>query len=152
MEYDISTIDLLKQFLKNLFLKIPPDACFTLSGHPGAGKTTLVKTAAEILKIKENVQSPTFNILNIYSGYYLDESPLEVYHFDFYRLSADDQLFDLQIPDHNSRKKTYIFMEWPEKVNIKNILPDIDVYALTIETKYSPETSEITERKLMANF
>lgn len=52
-----------------------------LSGDLGAGKTTFVKGVGKYLKVKEEINSPTFNILKCYfSGI------IPLYHIDAYRL------------------------------------------------------------------
>ena len=61
-----------------------------LIGDLGAGKTTLTKYIAEGLGIKENVSSPTFNVIKEYRG-----GRLPLYHFDVYRLGGAEELFDL---------------------------------------------------------
>ena len=61
-----------------------------LVGDLGAGKTTLTKYIAEGLGIKENVSSPTFNVIKEYRG-----GRLPLYHFDVYRLGGAEELFDL---------------------------------------------------------
>jgi len=53
-----------------------------LSGELGSGKTTFVQFLAAALDIKDNITSPTFNIVRFYNGKY----PLR--HFDMYRLQA----------------------------------------------------------------
>jgi tRNA threonylcarbamoyladenosine biosynthesis protein TsaE len=57
-----------------------------LSGELGAGKTCLVRGIAEGLGIaSQKVRSPTFTLVNEYSG-----GRLPLYHVDLYRLSATD--------------------------------------------------------------
>jgi len=55
-----------------------------LNGDLGTGKTALARGIAGGLGVKQTVTSPTFILLNIYSG------RLPVYHFDFYRLQEVD--------------------------------------------------------------
>ena len=53
----------------------------TLDGDLGAGKTTFTQGLGRGLMIKDNINSPTFNILKCYlSGW------LPLYHIDAYRL------------------------------------------------------------------
>lgn len=52
-----------------------------LKGDLGAGKTTFVKGIGLGLGIKEEINSPTFNILKCYFN-----KPLPLYHIDAYRL------------------------------------------------------------------
>ena len=59
-----------------------------LEGELGAGKTVFVRGAARGLDVTEKVSSPTFVLMKIYQG------RLPVYHFDFYRLPADQNEAD----------------------------------------------------------
>lgn len=56
-------------------------AVISLDGDLGAGKTTFTKSLARGLKIKEEVSSPTFNILKCYFS-----GNMPLYHIDAYRL------------------------------------------------------------------
>ncbi|HKL72975.1 MAG TPA: tRNA (adenosine(37)-N6)-threonylcarbamoyltransferase complex ATPase subunit type 1 TsaE [Candidatus Onthovivens sp.] len=58
-----------------------PNSLVLLNGVLGAGKTTLAKGIAKGMGVREEVNSPTFNILKIYEGAYL-----KLYHIDAYRL------------------------------------------------------------------
>lgn len=58
----------------------------TLSGDLGAGKTTFTKGIGEGLNIKDDINSPTFNILKCYFG-----GTLNLYHIDAYRLEGVDE-------------------------------------------------------------
>ena len=53
----------------------------TLSGDLGAGKTTFTKGIGKALKIDEEINSPTFNILKCYFNDHIN-----LYHIDAYRL------------------------------------------------------------------
>ncbi len=84
-------------------------------GEMGVGKTTLIKAIASKLGAEENVSSPTFSIVN--------EHVLKVgklYHFDFYRIESDEELFDLGI-DEMLESGHWCMIEWPEKA--ESILP-----------------------------
>jgi len=61
----------------------------TLNGQLGAGKTVLAKGIAKGLGIDDNVTSPSFAILNTYSG------KLLLHHFDLYRLSNSEEVNEL---------------------------------------------------------
>ncbi len=60
-----------------------------LTGDLGAGKTVIAQGVAEALGISGGVTSPTFNILVVHRG------PLELAHFDLYRLEHAWQLEDI---------------------------------------------------------
>jgi len=78
-----------------------------LFGPLGGGKTTFVKGVAAGLKAKEAVTSPTFVLLNIYSG------RIPIYHYDFYRLEQGAQLEALNLEDY-LYGNGICFIEWPE--------------------------------------
>ncbi len=80
------------------------DVC-TLLGTLGAGKTTFVNGIAKGLGIKENVLSPTFNIMKCYF-----EGSLPLYHIDAYRL--EDQMIDIGL-DEAIEGDGVTFIEWP---------------------------------------
>ncbi len=61
-----------------------------LGGDLGAGKTQFVQGVAAGLGIRDQVTSPTFNILLAYAG-----GSLPLYHFDLYRLEHPDDLEDV---------------------------------------------------------
>lgn len=67
-------------------------AVILLEGDLGAGKTTLIQGLGEGLGITEAIVSPTFTLLNEYT-----EGRLPLYHFDLYRLSAEE--IDTLSPD-----------------------------------------------------
>src|ERR1043165_4913815 len=58
-----------------------------LSGDLGAGKTQLVKGLARGLGIPARVHSPTFSLVNIYTG-----GRLTLFHLDLYRLETRQQI------------------------------------------------------------
>ena len=55
----------------------------------GVGKTTLIKVICKELGIEDNVSSPTFSIVNEY----VSSEGESVYHFDFYRLEDEEELW-----------------------------------------------------------
>ena len=61
-----------------------------LSGDLGAGKTQFVQGVAAGLGVRDQVTSPTFNILLTYPA-----GSLPLYHFDLYRLEEADELEDI---------------------------------------------------------
>ena len=84
-------------------------------GKMGVGKTTLIKEIAKKLGAVDNLSSPTFSIVN--------EHILKVgklYHFDFYRIKEDEELFDLGI-EEILESGDWCLIEWPELA--KSILP-----------------------------
>lgn len=86
-------------------------------GEMGAGKTTLILKIIEVLGAQESGSSPTFSIVNEYSDG--DGSP--IYHFDFYRVESEDELYDIGYEEYFFSGH-YCLVEWPEKMG--SLYPD----------------------------
>ncbi len=76
-----------------------------LNGELGAGKTFFVKKALISFGIS-NVSSPTFALINEYSG------RIKVYHFDFYRITNINELYDIGFDDYLNDPDAVVFIEW----------------------------------------
>ncbi|MGP1569198.1 MAG: tRNA (adenosine(37)-N6)-threonylcarbamoyltransferase complex ATPase subunit type 1 TsaE [Peptoanaerobacter stomatis] len=87
-----------------------------LIGDLGSGKTTLSKSIISSLTGETDVPSPTFNIVNEYS--FADKV---IYHFDFYRLESEDELYAIGFDDYLSNKNAVIIIEWADK--FEDMLP-----------------------------
>ncbi len=91
-----------------------------LEGDLGAGKTAFVKELARILKMKEEVTSPTFGIMKSYS--IPAHSFLKTLtHIDAYRIDDVDEMRVLKFDELLEDTTRLICIEWPEK--IASILP-----------------------------
>ena len=102
-----------------------------LRGEMGAGKTTLVRAVAEALGVSDQVTSPTFALVNHYRG----RAGQSVYHFDFYRVEALSEAYDLGYEEY-FYSGDLCLVEWPEK--IEELLPP-DVMTVTIEVDSDEE-------------
>ncbi len=83
-----------------------------LSGPLGAGKTILVKGIASSLGIDpEDVTSPTFSLVNPYSG------RLTLYHLDLYRLDEGEVAARaVDLDEILSDSKAIVVIEWAERL------------------------------------
>jgi len=89
--------------------EIPDGTVVAMYGDLGAGKTAFVRGMARGMGLECRVSSPTFTIVNEYLG------GRELIHFDMYRLSDADELFDIGWEDYLSRGAVCA-VEWSEKV------------------------------------
>ncbi|MBZ0198717.1 MAG: tRNA (adenosine(37)-N6)-threonylcarbamoyltransferase complex ATPase subunit type 1 TsaE [Ignavibacteriaceae bacterium] len=87
--------------------KIKPGDVIVLNGNLGAGKTFFVKYVVKNFEI-DNVNSPTFAIVNEYNGKH------KIYHFDFYRINNSSELFDIGFDDYLNDDNAITFIEWAE--------------------------------------
>ena len=98
-------------------------------GGLGMGKTAFTRGLARGLGCRGRVTSPTFTIVNEYSG----ATPL--FHFDMYRLEDEEALFDIGWEDYLERGGVCA-VEWSE--NIASALPE-DSVTVTI-TRHKTES------------
>ena len=85
-----------------------------LSGEVGAGKTTLIKEILKILKVNDNVNSPTFSIINEY----LSEDKKTIYHIDLYRIKNIDELHSIGFFEY-LESNNLCFIEWGNMIENK---------------------------------
>lgn len=83
-------------------------------GDLGSGKTTISKGIAKGACVEATVTSPTFILMNQYIG------KCKIYHFDIYRLSDPDELYDLGFEEYIYGDGIAL-VEWPEKMG--DLLP-----------------------------
>jgi tRNA threonylcarbamoyladenosine biosynthesis protein TsaE len=86
-----------------------PGLVIGLSGDLGAGKTQLVKGLARGLGIPARVHSPTFALVNIYSG-----GRLTLFHLDLYRLNTREQIAAAGLEEY-LRPAGLTVIEWAER-------------------------------------
>lgn len=101
----VNSLEELEKFAKEFAKKLKGNELIALKGDLGAGKTTFTKLVGKELDVKEEIISPTFNIVKIY------ESKLgPLYHIDAYRLEdlGYDPILDDYLYDYNSLR----FVEW----------------------------------------
>ncbi len=103
---DEEKLDIISEKIAKCLFK---GAFIALYGDLGSGKTTFTYHVAKHLGI-DDVQSPTFTIVREHKG------DMELFHFDAYRLSSSDELYDIGYDDYMNRGGI-IFMEWCELVS-----------------------------------
>ena len=111
LKYGIEKIKEASDFiLKNISGKI-----LLVCGEVGSGKTTLVKEICKQLKVKDQVSSPTYTLINEYS---CDDGL--VIHMDLYRVENKEEINNLGLFEYLDNK--FIIIEWPEL-----IMNDLDI-------------------------
>ncbi len=117
-------------FGEKLAKKLTGNEILALYGGLGAGKTCFTRGIAKGLSVNENtVHSPTFALLNEYSGKF------KVYHFDMYRINSLDSLYSVGFFDFLDTG--IIITEWSE--NIDEFLPN---GAIKVHLSYGQNENE----------
>lgn len=98
-----------EQLGQRLAAALPAGSVVAMYGDLGAGKTAFVRGMARGLGLSCRVSSPTFTIVNEYQG------PRELIHFDMYRLSSAEELFEIGWEDY-LRRGAICAVEWSENV------------------------------------
>ena len=101
-------------FGKHIGENVRPGDILLLYGDLGSGKTVLSKGIACGIGVSDMVTSPTFTLMNPYAGKY------PVYHFDLYRLTRPEELYDLDYEEYFYGDGIAI-VEWPERMG--SLLP-----------------------------
>lgn len=97
---------------------LPASGVILFIGEMAAGKTTTIKYLCREWGVEDQVQSPTFSLVNEYRT----SRGEVIYHFDFYRLEDEEEAMDMGYEDYfYSRARCLV--EWPEK--IPTLLPEI---------------------------
>ena len=89
---------------------LQPGTILAYEGDLGAGKTAFTRGLAWGLGAAEAVTSPTYTIVNEYLS-----GRMPLFHFDMYRLSCADDLWDIGWEDYLDRGGVCA-VEWSENV------------------------------------
>ena len=110
MDYKVTTYSEQEtiELAQNMESEKFPNMVICLMGDLGSGKTVFTKGFAQAMEIKEEITSPTFNIIKEYNS---GEMPL--YHMDVYRL--DGKVEDLGIEEYYTKKGVTI-IEWADMI------------------------------------
>ena len=84
---------------------------WTIDGEMGAGKTTVVKAICKELDVVDEVNSPTYSIVNEYET----KSGIKVYHFDFYRIKDIEEAYQIGVEEY-FESGCICIIEWPNKI------------------------------------
>ena len=123
---------------KNLGEQAKAGQIFCLNGDLGVGKTVFTQGFAKGLGIEENVNSPTFTIIQVY-----EEGRIPLYHFDVY-IGDPEEMYEIGYEEYFFGEGVCL-IEWSklieelipeEAINIeidKNLEKGLDYRKITVE-------------------
>ena len=109
MQYVSHSVSDTEAFGERLAKRLRPGCVIAYTGTLGMGKTAFTRGLARGLGCAARVTSPTFTIVNEYEG------NVPLFHFDMYRLSSSDELYDIGWDDYLARGGVCA-VEWSERV------------------------------------
>ena len=112
------------------------NACITLDGELGAGKTTLVRHLLQALGVTGRVKSPTYAVVEPYE---VDAG--HIWHFDFYRFNDPQEWEDAGFRDIFASEGLKL-CEWPANANGMLPTPDIAVRISVVDEDQRQVTLE----------
>lgn len=131
MNYTINTLEDWQQIVEQIIPQLQHHILL-LKGNLGAGKTTFTQFLLKNLGSEDEVNSPTYSIVNEY------QTPQgKVYHFDLYRLKNIDEVYDIGIEEYLDNAYLCI-IEWPE-------VYEDDLYGLNYHTMSIINTGDSRE-------
>ncbi|RKS97610.1 tRNA (adenosine(37)-N6)-threonylcarbamoyltransferase complex ATPase subunit type 1 TsaE [Chryseobacterium defluvii] len=131
MNYTINTLEDWQQIVEQIIPQLQHHILL-LKGNLGAGKTTFTQFLLKNLGSEDEVNSPTYSIVNEY------QTPQgKVYHFDLYRLKSIDEVYDIGIEEYLDNAYLCI-IEWPE-------VYEDDLYGLNYHTMSIINTGDSRE-------
>ena len=114
--YESFSEDITFEIGKKLGEKADKGDIICLEGDLGVGKTVFTKGFATGLNIEENIDSPTFTIVQEYT-----EGRLPLYHFDVYRIGDISEMDEIGYEDYFFGDGVCL-IEWASR--IEEIIPD----------------------------
>ena len=133
MEFITNSAQETEQVGQALGARLQPGTVLAYEGDLGAGKTAFTRGLARGLGATEQVTSPTYTIVNEYLS-----GRIPLFHFDMYRLTSADDLWDIGWEDYLERGGVCA-VEWSE--NVRNAMED--TITVRIE-KLGEESRKIT--------
>lgn len=121
--------------------RLVPGDSVSLFGQLGAGKTEFIKGVCKFFKVEEIVTSPTFTIINQYSGI-KDNEEIVIYHIDLYRIKSQKEFEEIGFEDCLYSPDAIKLIEWADKVS--GILTT-STYTVTINLNEEVEDDRIFE-------
>ena len=131
-EIKIQSLEQIREAARQFIEAMGEHTVFAFYGKMGAGKTTFIKAVCEELGVDDVITSPTFAIVNEYRA---EPSGELIYHFDFYRITREEEALDIGLYDYLD-SGSLCLIEWPE--NVAGLLPE---ETLTVDIKVGEDGS-----------
>ena len=120
--YDSFSEEMTFEIGKKLGEKADKGEIICLEGDLGVGKTVFTKGFAEGLNIEENIDSPTFTIVQEYT-----EGRIPLYHFDVYRIGDISEMDEIGYEDYFFGEGVCL-IEWASR--IKELIPESAIHVI----------------------
>ena len=115
MEFESNSYEETQKFAEEFSKTLKAGDVLCMYGDLGVGKTAFVQGLAKGLGIDEPITSPTFTIVNEYSG------RLPLYHFDVYRIGDIEEMDEVGFEEYVMGDGVSL-IEWANL--IEEILPE----------------------------
>ena len=139
MQYVSNSYNDTFEYGKELAKTLSQGDVLILNGDLGAGKTAFTSGIVAGMELNDYVSSPTFTIMNEYRN---GKTP--VFHFDLYRLSDEDELYDIGFEEYLNGEGVCI-IEWPDIA--KNLIDECYVVNIEKDLSISEDYRKITITK-----
>lgn len=114
LEIDLEIENQTKELAQNMRAGLGAGHVILLSGPIGAGKSFFARAMIRGLLadhgLAEDIPSPTFTLVQTYQA-----GELEIWHSDLYRLTLEDEVFELGLYD--AFDTALCLVEWPERLD-----------------------------------
>lgn len=135
----IFSLENIRKAAKALLQHTGNTGVIAIYGQMGAGKTTFIKALCQVLGTGDQVNSPTFTLVNEY----LSADGIPIYHFDFYRIKNLQEAVDIGCEEYFETPGTLSLIEWPELIT--PLLPP-EAWQATLDVLPSGERKLIVRR------
>lgn len=139
MQYISNSYNDTFEYGKELAKTLSQGDVLILTGDLGAGKTALTSGIVAGMELNDYVSSPTFTIVNEYRN---GKTP--VFHFDLYRLSDEDELYEIGFEEYLGGEGICI-IEWPDIA--KNLIDEYYIVEIEKDLSISEDYRKITITK-----
>lgn len=129
------------EFAYKIAKQLNKNTIIVLTGDLGSGKTKFTEGILKYYGLENEISSPTFTLVNEYNT-----ENFNIYHFDVYRLSDEDEFYAIGGEEYFERGACII--EWGEM--IENILPQ-DYIKLSFSKDEENENKRIINIECLGN-